>query len=197
MQAAQRPDWKGRTVACLASGPSLTQEDCDAVREACLPTIVTNTTFRLAPWADILFAFDGKWWREHLAEVDRSFKGRRLTMSQLGPKMNIETTYAQSWFRGFGNSGACSISIAIAAGAARVILLGFDCAFDGKRKHWHADHPNGMSNCASIDKWPAQFQRVADLAQKEGVKVINCSRSTALKCFKRGALEAELQAVPA
>lgn len=192
MQAG-RPDWGGRTVCCIASGPSLTVEDCDAVRAAGLPTIVTNTSFRIAPWADLLFGFDLKWWREHMAEVDRVFKGRRLTMSKLGVKFEVETCYAQGWFRGFGNSGACSISIAVAAGATRILLLGYDCGFapDG-RKHWHGDHPKGMSNCASLQNWPKQFAMVADHARKHRAQVINCSRSTALTCFERQPLEQAL-----
>ncbi len=52
------PDWRGRTVACFASGPSLTIEDCVSARDAGCPTIVSNTTYRLTPWADALYAHD-------------------------------------------------------------------------------------------------------------------------------------------
>lgn len=191
MQAAQRPDWAGRTVACLASGPSLTQEDCDAVRG--IPTVVTNTSFRLAPWADILFGFDSKWWRQYLPEVREVFKGRLLCNSQIASNLGVETTYASTWFRGFGNSGACAISLAVGAGATRIVLLGFDCGFGlSGQKHWHGDHPAGFTNCASIAKWPKQFDQVAEYARSKGVHVVNASRQTILRCFEQQTLERAL-----
>jgi len=195
MQAAPRPDWLGRTVACIASGPSLTQEDCEAVRSAGLPTIVTNTSFRIAPWADILFGFDARWWREHLPEVRQVFRGRLITGTDVGPRLGIETTHAAPWFTRFGNSGACAISLAISARAARILLLGFDCRRGPLGEaHWHGDHPKGMSNCHSMQNWHYQFEQVAKRAAEKQVKVINCSRRTALKCFARGELQQALQA---
>lgn len=186
------------TVFCLASGPSLTVEDVELVRAAGHPTVVTNTTFRLAPWADILFGFDARWWATkdprtgltHAQESERDFVGRRFCRSELGKNYGIETLHASSWFRGSGNSGACAISLAVSAGAQRVVLLGFDCTFgaDGKR-HWHGDHPGGLGNCLSIARWPLQFTRVKRQADAARVAVINCSRRTALDMFPRLRLE--------
>lgn len=183
MQAA-RPDWAGRTVVCIASGPSLTPEDCEAVRVSGHPAIVTNTTFLLCPWADVLFGFDSKWWRAHPDALN--FEGRKISASRIAGNLGVETVFCSPWFRAFGNSGACAISLALAGGAAKVILLGFDCSFapDGK-KHWHPDHPDGMSNCASIAAWPKRFAQVAKDAEKAGVPVLNASRRTALTCFER------------
>lgn len=190
MPAALRPDWTGQTVICIASGPSLTLADCEAARATGHPVVVTNTTFRIAPWADVLFGFDSNWWRQHLEEVRATFRGRLMSVSQVAGNLGIETTYGATWFRQVGNSGACAISLAICSGAKRVILIGFDCCrgSDGKN-HWHGDHPKGMSNCLSMARWPAQFARVAAEAKREGVVVLNASRSTTLTCFERVRLE--------
>lgn len=192
------PQWRGRTVFCIASGPSLTAEDVEAVRLAGQPTIVTNTTFRLAPWADALFGFDARWWATkdprtgltHAQEVDRDFRGRRFCRSALGVNFGAEPLHASSWFRGSGNSGTCAISLAVSAGARRIVLLGYDCSFgaDGRR-HWHGDHPGGLGNCLSIARWPLQFTRVKRQADAARVPVINCSRRTALDMFPRLELE--------
>lgn len=199
---APAPDWKGRTVVCLASGPSLTQADVDLVRRAGHPTVVTNTTFRMAPWADVLFGFDARWWSTkdpatgltHAQESARVFAGRRFTKSELGPTYGVETLHGSSWFRGFGNSGCCAIALAVHAGAARVILLGFDSTFGPKgERHWHGNHPGGLGNCASIARWPAHFKRTAHMAKLAGVVVLNCSRRTALDCFDRVPLEQALE----
>lgn len=188
MRAAQRPDWSGRTVVCIASGPSLTQEDCDAVRG--LPTIVTNTSFRRAPWADVLFGFDSKWWREHLPEVRKVFKGRLMSGSQIAANLGVESVYGVPWFRLYANSGACAISLAMAGGASKVVLLGFDCQNGPNgEKHWHPDHPKGLSNCLSMPKWSDVFRRVTRDAETNHVRVVNSTRSTALRWFERQSLE--------
>lgn len=184
--------WKGRTVVCIGSGPSLTEEDCERARRAGLPTIVTNTTFRRCPWADVLFGFDGSWWRVHRNEVEADFKGERITCSAIGKAMGAESLLYQDWYQSFSNSGASAISLAIAAGAARVVLIGFDCQKTGGAVHWHGDHPKELSNARSIANWPIHFRGVARLATHRGVDVINCSRATALTCFPRAALETVL-----
>jgi hypothetical protein len=178
--------WKGRSVVCIASGPSLVVEDCDAVRAAGHPTIVTNTTFKLAPWADVLVAFDGKWWAEYHGEVARIFKGEKLSCSPNATKYGAPDLSTQGWFRRFNNSGAASISLAIAAGAARVVLLGYDCqkGADG-RTHWHGDHPRSLSNARSMPNWQLHFKNVARFAKEMSVPVINASRATALAHFER------------
>jgi hypothetical protein len=191
LNKATRPDWRGRTVVVLASGPSLTPEDIEAVRQANMPTIVTNTTFRSALWADMIIGFDAKFWERYGPEIGRTFSGRRVSMahSLRIAGCEIETTYNVPWFEGVGNSGACAVAMAVAGRAQRVILLGMDCEIKpGSKAHHHGDHPLGMSNCLSIKKWPGHFQYVAGVAKVAGVQVINASRSTSLHCFVRGDL---------
>lgn len=173
----------GRTAVCIASGPSLTPEDCEAVHAVGLPTIVTNTTFRLCPWADVLFGFDGRWWREYRGEIDASFKGHRLTCSAL-KMVGAESLHQVPWFRQFANSGASAISLAIAAGARRIVLLGYDCQRTGGQTHWHGDHPKSLTNAKSLPNWPQIFAKVAKFA-KGKAEIVNCSRATALNCWPR------------
>lgn len=184
-----RGRWSGRTVACLASGPSLTAEDCNRIRDAGLPTVVANTTFRMAPWADILMAMDTAWWRNYMPEVEASFKGELW-----GYIKYPGVTVARGRLLPIrGNSGSLAIALAIAASAARIILLGYDCKFasDGRR-HWHPDHPRSMGNASAIENWPLQFELVARCGKEHGTDIVNCSRDTALECFRRGDLLREL-----
>jgi threonine dehydrogenase-like Zn-dependent dehydrogenase len=190
-------DWlaayEGRTVVVIASGPSLTAEDCEAVRAAGLPAFVTNTTFRMCPWADVLLAHDSKWWRAHGAEAEAVFAGIRFRCGAAPRALNRKTsarTLLQ--FRGFGNTGCAAISLAALAGARRVILLGVDCQRTGGATHWHGDHPPELSNAKTLDKWPRKFEKVAAYAKGRGCTVVNASRETALTCFPRVALEQEI-----
>lgn len=185
--------WAGRTVACIASGPSLTADDCEAVRQAGLPTIVTNTTFRLCPWADVLMAFDGKWWAHYADEVQASFKGQRIACSKASVKYGATNIGVEKWFKSFNNSGAAAIALAAFGGADRIVLLGYDCQKTGGKTHHHGDHPAALSNARSIGNWPTHFKNVARFAAEKGTAVVNCTRETALKCFERSHLAAELQ----
>lgn len=184
-----RGRWAGSTVACMASGPSLTPQDCETVHAARVPTIVTNTTFRLCPWADVLFGFDGRWWREHGDEVVKVFGGEKLTCSPMGKSLGVTTLHQQPWFQGFNNSGAAAISLAIVGGAKRIVLLGYDCQKTGGKTHWHGSHPKTLGDALSLPRWPFHFKQVAKLAKAAGADVVNCSRATALTCFLRAELE--------
>lgn len=189
---AIRNIWRRRCVVCIASGPSLTLEDCERVRTAALPTIVTNTSFRLAPWADALFAMDVAWWKEYGDEVSASFKGDKK-LSYVPARPDVIPTKGVLFPPGMGNSGSYAISLGVVSGATRILLLGYDCKFDkAGKKHWHSDHPGKMGNASSIARWPKQFALVARYAKTHGAHVVNCSRDTALTCFERGTLEEEL-----
>ena len=147
--------------------------------------IVTNTTFRMCPWAEVLFAFDPQWWREHGAEVARNFRGDTVTASAMPPKLDVKTFYKCTWFDHFGNSGAAAISLAILGGARQVVMLGYDCQKTGGKTHWHGDHPATLGNAVSMKYWPAKFEKLAKHAARQRVKVVNASRQTALTCFPR------------
>jgi hypothetical protein len=180
------------TVVCLASGPSLTAEDCALVRASGHPTVVTNTTYRLAPWATVLMAHDYKWWEVHHAEVAATFAGRKVTTAPRGTRYGAQTL-ALMKFRAFGNSGAAAVSLAVMAGAKRVIMLGYDCQHTGGQTHWHGNHPPPLGNAGSVARWPAKFAQLAQYAARSGCTVVNASRETALTCFPRVQLEDELE----
>lgn len=192
MNRPERPRWAGRTVVCIASGPSLTAEDCEKVRQAGHPVVVTNTTFRLAPWADIVFGMDLSWWKEHHREVQSICTGRKLSTSLGARQFGAESLHQCPWFNRSLNSGEGAIIIAMAGDAERVVLLGYDCQLTGGKTHWHGDHPKGLGNGGSVKRWPKHFASVAKEATRRGIPIENATRSTALKCFPLVELEAAL-----
>lgn len=148
--------------------------------------IVTNTTFRIAPWADALYAMDTPWWDVHHGEVSRVFKGLRVRGAG-----SSQSKLADRAMFGAGclNSGAGALLMAKHYGAELIVMLGYDCKVgsDGKR-HWHADHGHGLGNAGKLNKWPAQFASV----RLEPARVINATRSTVLECFERMSLKKAL-----
>jgi hypothetical protein len=183
--------WRGQTVFVLASGPSLTTTDVEAVRAYATrykcPVVVTNTTFRLAPWADLLFFYDRKWWKVHGTEVEKTFKGVCATVSQITTEKVF--SLQGTGFNAYRNSGGGAISFALAAGAKRVVLVGLDgkYAADGRR-HWHEQHP-GLGDAVSLPRFIKYFPALADEAARLGVVVLNASRDTGLTCFPRVCLD--------
>ena len=128
----------------------------------------------------------------HIAEVRQHFRGRLATTGSHVRKYGIDPigTLGCGW-EPFGNSGAGCVALAAVAGARRAIMLGYDCQKTNGLTHWHGSHPRGLGDAGSMPKWPGQFER---LKSKWGgtLDIVNCSRQTALKSFRRGVLEEEL-----
>lgn len=181
----------------IASGPSLTTDDVELVkrwRDAGNGKVcVINTTFRLALWADILYACDRAWWDKH-GEEAHAFEGEKYCYAQGGERWGAKRITGSTGgglsgkvgeIRTGGNSGHQAIHVVYNMGAKRIILLGFDMGFSNGKSHWHGDHPHGLSNCGDFKRWISQINLLAKGLAAQGVEVINCSRNTNLECFKR------------
>jgi len=190
--------WPGATVACLASGPSLTRADVALVRAQGLPTIVVNTTYQMAPWADVLYACDAKWWAWQQGAP--GFRGRsRFTLEaarwpglqRLGKGTETGLSLDPLKLCTGSNSGYQAINLAVLLGAQRILLLGYDMApaADG-RQHWHPDHPDRVRS--PYQKFRQVFPTLVEPLRAAGVEVVNCSRRTALTCFPQQDLAAAL-----
>ncbi len=189
------PMWEGRTVAVMASGPSMSQAVADRV--AHLPRVVVNSTYRLAPDADVIYAGDAKWWNANQQALDCSgIKAsveihpgiiprdmpagvcilRNGGRDGFDPNPGIVRTYA--------NSGAVALQIAVHARAARVLLLGFDY----RGEHWHGKHQRSLGNPSAeyLAKCVVRFRTLAKYLRAE---VLNCSPDSALDCFPKAILE--------
>lgn len=183
------PIWTGAKVVCIASGPSLTPEDCELAEASGRKAIVTNTTFRNCLWADVLYGFDAAWWRLYIDEVKSKFGGLLFSKSPSVRRLGVECAVRNPAFHSFGQSGTDAIALAAAFGARDIVLLGYDCQLTNGQSHHHGDHPQGLENCGSIGYWPKQFERLARYLSSIGVSVKNATRSTALTAFDRVPLE--------
>lgn len=180
--------WQDKAVVIIASGPSLTKEDCDLVRRSGCPTIAVNSSWKIAPFADVLYAGDACWWDEYGAEV--TIPAERWTCSrQAAAKHKIKLHSAYGPY----NSGSRAIQFALERGARRVVLLGFDCSVEDGT-HWHGDHERTKNPTAEkAASWHRQFAAVALQARVRQAEVINCSRKTVLKAFPTGDLAKALK----
>lgn len=183
-----------KTIVCIASGPSLTPEDVAYCRGKA-EVIVVNDNYRLAPWADVLYATDYGWWREYIDDVRANFKGRLLT---------VDVDAAKKWgiplVRGVDsnrlsrrrdivhtgdNSGFAALNVAVHRGGTRIGLLGYDM----QGEHWFGRHPERLSATNNFPKYIANFHAMAADLIEDGIEVVNCSPSTALDAFPRMPIE--------
>jgi hypothetical protein len=188
--------WDGFSVAILASGESLSVEQCEAVRAwrgraANRKVIAINTTFRRAPWADLLYACDATWWAEYLEEVRRDFAGELWTQDSATAQKNAGVKFIRS-DRGKGlckkagivnqgaNSGYQAIGLAYWSGSADVFLLGYDM----RGGHWHGNHPPKLQKNNRFDVFLTNFTSLAiDVEKEAGFAVVNCTPKSSLKAF--------------
>lgn len=187
------PDWRGRIVVLAASGPSQRQADIEEARGKAA-VIVVNETWKIAPWADALYACDERWWRAR-GPSGQAFPGLRFIGAGVWPGCvscgvtagdNRMHWTGQTLGAG-GNSGFQALNLAARTGARRIVLTGYDMQMTGGQSHHHGDHGAGLANPTAA--MLAGCARILDAAAAEirtrGIEVVNATRETALRGFRR------------
>lgn len=196
------PDWRGETCALIGAGSSATKEAVDRLRGRCR-VLVVNTSYKLVPWADALYAADARWWDWHGGA--KEFRGLKITQDKgAAEKYRLRcVSLVQSGrdldaiiidrpgLLGHGRDGGFqALNLIVQFGARRIPMLGIDCCGD----RWHGDHPEGRK--VPLPKefelrraiYDAQASRLTSL----GVEVVNCSAISALTGYPRLSVEEAL-----
>ena len=201
--------WVGSTIVCVASGPSLTEDDLETVRRwrdeapANRRVIVVNATFRRAPWADALYFGDLPFWNHYGAEVERTFTGELWTCCRQIDGAHLVDAADESGLstrpgrihRG-GNSGYQAVNLAFMLGPpALIVLLGYDMQLGPKGETHHHGRHSGLSNptAETLREWARRFIQLGADLRAQGVEVVNATRRTAITCFECAALALALR----
>lgn len=155
----------------------------------------------LAPWADVLFAFDRKWWLAYgntIAPGPELWTSNREVSKVFGlhyvrGEMGGGVAKSKDSVRLGGNSGFQALGLALLFGASEIVLLGYDMQLTNGRSHWHGDHTatynggNRLGNpeAKKMKQWHAAFEQIPDAVR---ARVINATRHTALNCFAQAPL---------
>ncbi len=199
------PLWRGETAFLLAGGPSLAGFDCERLRGR--HVIAINSSCHRAPWAEILFFHDNAWFEPH-REIVENWPGLVVTVSRqakgaLPDKVKrvemIERpnfTVGQSVLKAGRSSGHSAVSLAIALGASRVVLLGYDMRIvalpDGTtRSHHHDDYSTTDAALYARD-FLIHFTGWHAAAQAVGAEVVNATPGSALTEFPMVDIAGEL-----
>lgn len=205
--------WQDTTAVLIGCGPSLTQDQVAQVQlahqAAKVHCVVINDGYLLAPWGDVLYAADPKWWHWHKDKAElQAFAGERCSIECSGAEV-VEPVHAlrnrDHPYQGSGlsmdsqmlvtgrHSGFQALNLAILAGAKTILLLGYDGqpAADGK-SHFHAGHPKPTPMLA-YEEYRRAFSVAESPILAAGVKVINCSPGSAIDSFPKMNLEEALR----
>jgi uncharacterized Rossmann fold enzyme len=87
------------------------------------------------------------------------------------------------------SSGQTAISLAIAMGAARIALLGFDMRTVGGREHHHAEYSGARDLDIYAREFVPAFRGWRAQARDRGVEIVNCTRGSAIMEFPFVALD--------
>ena len=184
-------DWSGETVVIIASGPSAAGVDLEPARGRA-KFIAINSSYRLCPWADVLYGCDAKWW---IAENGApGFAGIKVAGEKRAAEQYHDVHHAEvrahndrflfdplGTIGSGGNSGFQTINLGLQFGARKFILVGYDMQIDSGL-HWHGAHGKNLSNPTPVNvaRWRRVLDGVAGELKALGAEVYNASAVSAL-----------------
>jgi hypothetical protein len=199
--------WEGETVVCIASGPSLSKEQVEVSKQ--FKTIVINDNYLIAPWAEILYFADHKWWVWHKEGLIKAWPWVSFTKTKVTIRHNpmatdkdifvLENEGAEglpknpTGLKTGSNSGYQALNIAVLSGAKTILLLGYDMKYQGQRSHAHNGHPQKMHETA-YKGYAKRFATLEKPIKQLGVRVVNCTPGSGIECFERGEIESFIPA---
>jgi hypothetical protein len=190
------PVFQGKTVVCMASGPSLTVEQVEMVRVAGLPTFVCNDSYLIAPFAVVCYFADSKWFKWHREKPEWiAFKGEKCTIHSSAFQVDDPNIHVlkNSGHEGLSSdpagimtgshSGYQLVNIATLTGASRVLLLGYDCKRVNGKKHFFGDHPDGTE--PPYDSIKKRYNKMEQAAKGLRIEILNATPGSALEAFPK------------
>lgn len=94
------------------------------------------------------------------------------------------------------NSGNTAVSLAIALGAARVVLHGYDCRVVNGREHHHDEYKGPRDLSLYDNEFRHAFDGWNEAARNSGVEILNCTHGSAITEFPFVDLDQVLDEVP-
>lgn len=195
------PDFSGQKVLIVASGPSAATVPLQDAR-GLARFVAINESWRICPWADVLYGADGAWWKKRNGVPE--FAGIRVSQDPTAHARFAQVQHIKCR-RGVNRiildhvgdigDGRTSLfqamNIVVRAGPPRVLgFVGADMRLD-YGVHWHGRHEDGLSNPrqSSILRWIENIDGAAEDLRRLGVTVLNLSSISALTRYRKATLQ--------
>ena len=189
------PDWKNQTVVIVASGPSADQVPLSLAKGKAR-VIAINSSWKLAPWADALYACDFAWWNQHggvpeFQGLKVSIDGRAATTASWNVKHLLSNrgddrlvTNEPGRVGWGGNSGFHALNFVAQTHPKRILLVAYDMTIRFGL-HWHGKHEGKLNNPSinNLGRWKRAIDNAACDLLAMGIEVINCSQISELENY--------------
>lgn len=207
------PDWSNDVVALVASGESAKAAPLELLRGRARVAVVNNC-HELAPWADLLYAADQRWWDVNRGA--RQFAGLRVipvstnrdeeeeirSVTLAAQRYGLHTVRLLDTPKDDDNPSAHRLALdhdgTISRGgnsAFQLVNLVAQCrckrqlwiGFDFTGEHWHDKHPPPLKNPrpTTLTKWAKRLDAQAQQLKAFGIGVVNCSTVSALQAYPK------------
>lgn len=203
------PDWRGQCVAIIGGGPSIRNQNLSILKGR-IHVAVVNESYKLCPWAEILYSCDSGWWRLRQVEIEK-FKGLKIGFEIAGAPADIKKITikkkegSEDWINELlldepgiigsgGNSGFQLMNLVLQFGATGIALVGIDMNLAGG-VHWHGRHPDQLRNPSEsvVNNWRRDMDAASPEFLKLGIDVVNCSPTSILKNYRKATLDQMLE----
>jgi hypothetical protein len=194
--------YRNKKFVLCATGPSLTPEVVETLRKYKDDHVIfgINDSYRIIDFLDEHYACDERWW----AAWGKDFREKYPSLSAWAYGDNA-AEYGVKVIKGFHNSGLSlrqdklhygansgyqALNIAFLMGGRKFILVGYNMGTLAGKNHFFGTHGHGMNNSSPYGLFVQNYNSI-----QEPIKslVVNCTENSALKCFRIGNLEEELQ----
>lgn len=197
--------WADSLAVCIGGGPSVTEAQLLVLKKAreadACRVLGINNAYQPAPWIDVLYASDPRWWTwhrdkpelqalaaefcaiqvEHYAHPKRVGIIRNVLFPHHGYGLSLDPCGIKTGC----NGGWQALNIAILSGAKTILLLGYDGAADKDGKtHFHKGHPV-PTNPAAYQHYRISFSTAETAIRDAGVRVVNCNLGSRIDSFEK------------
>jgi hypothetical protein len=203
--------FRGRTIACLATGPSFSPQQADIARAKGFVLFGCNNIWQDVPDLAVMWATNAAWWDHYWSPHLAQYPAEKWTVSR-----PAADKYGLSWVEErnapglstdpnvihHGHGGGFSmLNLAFLMGAARIVLLGYDLKYapdyDGRLRqtgseprHYFGEYPEALLHWPSVavkNGVHVELLRLYEqVAKQNAVEIINCTGpNSALTCFPR------------
>jgi hypothetical protein len=204
-------DWRGECVAIIASGPSAKNAQIEKLRDR-IHLIAINESYRLCPWAEILYGCDAAWWKlrsgvpefsglkilgvpdpttPEILRDEKSCEKFDLRRVQVAAYSDDILTENPGRLGCGGNSGFQALNLAVQFGVTGILLVGFDMQ---QPLHWHGRHPQPLRNLdeSCFPRWRKAFLGISLKLRRLGADIVNTSFESALTAYPKMTIDAAL-----
>ena len=190
------PDWTDRTVACIATGPSLSRAQIELIADAsridhklrvlavCDAGLPAREPFTVHA-CDVWYAPDHRFWMHYRESLAQRAGAIRVGAQNASMRAGLVHSVIEQAIG--GHAGIQAIKLALDLGATTVLLLGYDCRAQGDTTNYFGRKPPPLQyqNPEPYSAWVPRYRK---LEVPPGSRVINCSPGSAIDAFPRAAL---------